>query len=155
MRSTAVGILVLGILFSCAPDKPKNLKANSTSSISGTWQLIKVETIQGGETTIDHYTNGIKGIKMFNETHFSFFQHDLEQGKDSTALFVSGGGSYTLVDGSYNEYLEYCNFREYENNSFEFQVAIKGDTLIQKGQEEVEEIGIDKYIIETYVRVEL
>lgn len=38
-------------------------------------------------------------------------------------------------------------------HSFEFQVAVKGDTLIQRGKEEVKAAGVDKYIIETYLRI--
>ena len=102
MRLALPSILLLGFLFSCTMDKQASTVKNTPSPIRGTWQLIKVETIQDSDTTIDHYTNGIKGIKMFNESHFSFFQHDLKQGKDSTALFVSGGGTYTLEDGSYS-----------------------------------------------------
>jgi len=121
-------------------------------SIMGTWQLLTVLTIEGEDSVLTDYTNGVKGIKMLNETHFAFFQHDLNQGKD-TAMYVSGGGPYTYVDGIYTEHLEYCNFRVYENNIFEFEVAVSGDTLIQKGEEEVPEAGIKKYIIETYARV--
>jgi len=50
--------------------------------------------------------------------------------------------------------LAYCNFREYEYNSFEFQIYVSGDTLIQRGEELVEEAGVNKYIIETYVRLQ-
>ena len=81
------------------------------------------------------------------------FQHDLNQGRDSSSLYVSGGGTYTFIDGIYTENLEYCNFREYENNSFSFEVSIMGDTLIQRGEEVVEEAGVDKYILETYIRL--
>jgi len=122
-------------------------------SMIGTWQLLTVLTIEGEDSVLTNYTQGVKGIKMLNATHFAFFQHDLNQGADSTALYVSGGGPYTFVDGIYTEHLEYCNFRFYENNTFQFEVAITGDTLIQRGEEEVEEVGISKYIVETYVRV--
>ena len=45
--------------------------------------------------------------------------------------------------------------RKYEiPYNFDFQVSIYGDTLIQRGEEEVVEIGVKKYIIETYLRVE-
>lgn len=152
MKRTIPLIGLIVFLISCS--NKAGHEGKTGSPIRGTWQLISVETIEGADTTLDLYTNGIKGIKMFNDTHFSFFQHDLTMGTDSTtALFVSGGGPYTLVDGQYKEHLEYCNFREYENHSFEFQVAVKGDTLIQRGKEEVKAAGVDKYIIETYLRI--
>ena len=123
------------------------------SSILGTWQLLTVLTIEGADSLLNDYTQGVKGIKMFNETHFAFFQHDLNQGKEKDSLYVSGGGPYTYKDGVYTEHLEYCNFRVYENNSFEFELFVTGDTLVQKGTEELAEAGVNKYIIETYVRV--
>jgi len=122
-------------------------------SIKGTWQLLTVLAIEGEDSVLTDYTQGVKGIKMLNDTHFAFFQHDLNQGED-TAIYVSGGGPYSFVDGIYTEHLEYCNFRVYENNTFEFEVEVLGDSLIQRGEEEVPEAGISKYIIETYVRVD-
>lgn len=129
-----------------------NVFPQNNYSIIGTWQLISVKTIEKGDTTFVDYTNGIKGIKMMNETDFAFFQHDLNQGKDSIATFVSGGGKYEFKNGKYTEHLEYCNFREYENHTFTFDVEIKGDTLIQQGIEELEEHGVKRYIFETYIR---
>jgi hypothetical protein len=125
-----------------------------TTSILGTWQLLSVLTIEGPDSIWTDYTGRIKGIKMFNETHFAFFQHDLNQGKESDSLYVSGGGPYTYEDGIYTEQLEYCNFRVYENNTFEFELSVSGDTMIQRGMEEVAEAGINKYIYETYVRID-
>lgn len=93
-------------------------------------------------------------IKILNDTHFSFLKHDLNKGKDSTAIFVAGGGTYTLTDNEYTEYLDYCNAREWEGNSFHFTVIIQNDTLIQSGREKVEGTGIDRIIIERYFRVE-
>ncbi len=154
MKTSIFLLLMCALVLSCVNRNPGETSSESDSPIYGTWQLLTVETIEGGEVSIDKYTEGIKGIKMFNESHFSFFQHDLSQGKDSMAVFVSGGGTYTLVDGIYTENLEYCNFREYEDNSFTFEVVVQGDTLLLRGEEVVEEAGVNKYIIETYVRVE-
>jgi len=136
----------------CTQESKSSTK--ETTSILGTWQLLSVLTIEGTDSVWTDYTQGIKGIKMFNETHFAFFQHDLNQGKESDSLYVSGGGPYTFKDGIYTERLEYCNFRVYENNTFEFELTVSGDTLIQKGMEEVVEAGVNKYIYETYVRVD-
>ena len=155
---TTVGSLIL-ILFllilvgeGCTGNSSQAPEATDPSMI-GTWQLLTVLTIEGEDSVLSDYTNGVKGIKMLNDTHFAFFQHDLNQGKD-TAIYVSGGGPYTFVNGIYTEHLEYCNFRVYENNIFEFEVEVFGDSLIQRGEEGVPEAGISKYIIETYVRVD-
>jgi len=146
-----------GCTGSSSPQNPSTMaeesSENSDPSITGTWQLLTVLTIEGEDSIMADYTNGVKGIKMLNDTHFAFFQHDLKKGTDSTELYVSGGGPYTFKDGIYTEHLEYCNFRVYENNTFSFEVAVNGDTLTQRGEEEVVEAGISKYIIETYLRI--
>ncbi len=136
------------------PIPEENASEEIGPSIIGTWQLLAVLTIEGQDSVLTEYTKGVKGIKMLNDTHFAFFQHDLDQGKKSDSLYVSGGGTYTFKEGIYTENLEYCNFRFYENNTFEFEVVVTGDTLIQRGEEEVAEAGVSKYIVETYVRVE-
>lgn len=152
---TLVGVACTG---NKSPDEPPAITLNPGDeqgpSMVGTWQLLTVLTIEGEDSVLTDYTQGVKGIKMLNDTHFAFFQHDLNQGADSTVMYVSGGGLYTYVDGIYAEHLEYCNFRVYENNIFEFEVEVLGDSLIQRGEEEVPEAGISKYIIETYVRVD-
>ena len=147
-----------GCTGSSSPQNPPELEEKASEetgpSMIGTWQLLTVLTIEGEDTVMTSYTEGVKGIKMLNETHFAFSQHDLNQGKESDSLYVSGGGTYTYKDGIYTENLEYCNFRFYENNTFEFEVVVTGDTLLQRGEEEVPEAGISKYIIESYVRVD-
>jgi len=79
-------------------------------------------------------------------------QHDLNKGKDSTAVFAAGGGSYTIKDSLYTEQLEYCSARNWEGNDFPFTVQIKNDTLIQSGVEKVESAGVNRINIEKYVR---
>lgn len=98
------------------------------------------------------YTKDISFIKIINETHFAFLQHDLNKGKDS-AVFVSGGGRYTLRDSLYTEHLEYCSARDWEGNDFTFTVAIAGDTLLQSGVEKVVSSGVDRINVEKYVKV--
>jgi hypothetical protein len=81
--------------------------------------------------------------------------HDLKKGKDSTAAYSSGGGSYTIKDSMYTEHLEYCSAREWEGNDFSFTMTIHGDTLIQKGNEIIESEGINRLNIEKYIRARL
>ena len=83
---------------------------------------------------------------------FTFFNNDLNNGKDSSAIFFGGGGKYTLKDSIYTESLEFFNNRQWENGKFEFTVKIKNDTLTQKGIEKVEKLGINRIITEKYVR---
>ena len=109
--------------------------------------------IEKGDTVVTDYTKNISFLKIINDTHFAFLQHDLNKGKDSTAVFVSGGGNYSLTDSLYIEHLEYCSARDWEGNDFTFTIAIKDDTLIQSGIEKVESAGVNRVNIEKYIRV--
>jgi hypothetical protein len=138
------------LLVSCG----KKISSDSKSMVplTGTWKLISGTLIENGDTTVTGYTKNVSFIKIINDTHFAFLQHDLTGGKDSSAVFVAGGGRYTLADSIYTEHLEYCNDRVWEGNDFSFVVTVKNDTLIQRGIEKVKEAGIDRMNIEMYVR---
>ena len=137
------------ICISCV-DKTHNLSANS---IEGTWKLISGTLIEKGDTSVTYYDKNVSFIKILNKTHFAFLQHDLKKGQDSSAIFVSGGGRYSLINNSYTEHLEYCSARDWEGNDFNFTISINGDTLIQTGVEKVENLGINRLNIEKYVRL--
>ncbi len=100
---------------------------------------------------------GQEMIKMITPTHFAFFLHDLNQGKDSSNIaYMSGGGTVTFKDGQYTENLNFCTAREWENHSFSFKLELKGDTLIQQGIEELKELGLGEenlLLIEKYIKV--
>jgi hypothetical protein len=124
-----------------------------TLPIRGTWKLLTGTLIEKGDTVVTDYTKNISFIKIINDTHFAFLHHDLAKGKDSAAVYSSGGGSYSLRDSLYTEHLEYCTAREWENNDFTFTLTIKNDTLVQSGVEKIAAEGIDRINIEKYVRV--
>ncbi len=138
------------VIFACSPRKEES---KITPPIVGTWKLLTGTLIEKGDTTITDYTKNLSFIKIINNTHFAFLNHDLSRGKDSSASFSAGGGAYELKDSSYTEHLEYCNAREWEGNDFHFTITIKDDTLIQRGVEKIESEGIDRLNIEKYVRV--
>ncbi|MDP5199514.1 hypothetical protein [Flavobacterium sp. DG2-3] len=142
----AMSILILIItITSCNSEKKQN-------PIEGTWRLISAETTEK-DSTFSTFNKNTKMIKIINSTHFAFMNHDLKNGKDSTtALYFAGGGKYTLKDSIYTENLEYFNNRDWENGKFEFVVKVQNDTLIQKGVEKLEKLGIDRIITEKYVR---
>lgn len=135
-------------LFSCNEKKP-----TEKNSVTGTWKLLEATVIEKGDTTITDYTKGRSFIKIINDTHFSFLQHDLNSGKDTTASFTAGGGSYSLQGNKYTEHLEYCNAREWEGHDFTFTVTMSGDTLVQSGEEKIESQGISRLNTEKYIRV--
>lgn len=130
----------------------KNVSRLDSNPLIGTWEMISAVTIKN-DSTFSNFNANQRMIKIINKTHFAFFRHDLNQGQDSTAVFVSGGGAYSLKNNQYQEHLEYCNYREWENNNFEFTIEIKNDTLIQSGIEKIEDINIEHKIIEKYIRI--
>jgi hypothetical protein len=136
------------VMASCKQDD----SAPVSNPLMGTWKLLKTTTVENGDTTVADYNKNMSFIKIINQTHFAFLQHDLNKGKDSTAQFVAGGGRYTLTGNTYKEQLEYCSAREWEGNDFTFKIDLKNDTLIQSGEERVESAGINRVTIEKYVR---
>ena len=149
MKAQITSIFILVALISCNT----KTKQESPKPIEGSWQLITGTLIEKGDTVVTDYTKNISFVKIINDTHFAFLQHDLKKGKDSTVVFASGGGKYTVNDSLYIEHLEYCSAREWEGNDFKFNYIIKKDTLIQKGIEKIESQGINRVNIEKYVRI--
>ena len=148
MKLTIGFIVILVITAACNSDKKQN-----QVPISGTWELISATTIEK-DTTFSTFNAKNKMIKIINSTHFAFLSHDLTAGKDTaTATYTAGGGTYTLKDSIYTEHLDYFIDRQWENNVFDFVVKIENDTLIQKGIEKIEKLGIDHIIIEKYKRI--
>ncbi|MEY3411991.1 MAG: hypothetical protein RIQ70_677 [Bacteroidota bacterium] len=140
------GIIALLFVF-CACEK------QSTSSLEGTWQLISATSTEK-DSTFSTFNPKVKMIKIINASHFAFLSHDITGAKDSTrAAYTAGGGSYTLKDSLYSENLEYFIDPQWENHKFEFVVKIQNDTLVQKGVEKLEKLGIDRVIVEKYVRL--
>ena len=119
----------------------------------GTWKLLTGTLIEKKDTTVTDYTKNTSFIKIINDSHFAFLQHDLKKGKDTAAVFVAGGGAYTLKGNQYTEHLQYCSAREWEGNDFTFTISINNDTLTSKGVEKVQGTGIDRINIERYVKM--
>lgn len=152
MKVLTCSIFIILLLSACATGTRKGTDKFSLP-LQGTWKLVTATVIEDTDTTVTDYTTSLSFIKIINDSHFAFLGHDLTQGKDSAAFFVAGGGRYSLADSIYTEYLEYCTDRPWEGNEFSFVVSIKGDTLIQRGMEQVEEAGVNYLNIEQYVRV--
>ena len=146
----AIGVFFM--LLSCQENKPTGQPTEN--ELKGTWQLISGTLIEKGDTTFTDYTAKNKMIKIINDTHFAFINHDVNKGKDSSAMFSAGGGRYELKGGQYTEYLEFCNDRAWEGNAFQFNVTIRNDTLTQTGMETIEATKVNRMNIEKYVRVQ-
>jgi len=150
MKLTFSLFVISLVVLSCTKKTPKEEK----SPIVGTWKLFRGTLIEDGDTTVTNYTSDLSFIKIINDSHFAFLQHDLSKGNDTaTAVFVAGGGAYALRGNIYEEHLEYCSARDWEGNDFKFTVTIRNDTLIQRGVEKVENAGVDRINEERYVRL--
>ena len=151
MKVKIIFLLCCAFLMSCGNETVKGKSIQIL--LTGTWKLITGTLIEKGDTTVTDYTKNTNFIKIINDTHFAFLQHDLKKGKDSSAVFVAGGGRYSLKDSSYTEHLEYCNAREWEGNDFPFTITVINDTLVIRGVEKVESAGLNRINIEKYTRL--
>lgn len=153
MKLSLSFIFITVMLIACGVKTENAESVEPVIPLVGTWELISGTSIVKEDTSFTDYQKNQKMIKIINPTHFAFLRHDLNKGKDSAAIFVSGGGRYSLRGDQYTEYLDFCNDREWEGQNFHFTVLIKNDTLIQSGKEKIESQGIDRLIIEKYARV--
>lgn len=155
MKSVIGLVILISSLISCQAKNDtatsKETQKETPKALEGTWKLVKGTLVEKGDTTVTDYTKNISFIKIINNTHFAFLQHDLSKGKNADSIFVAGGGKYSLKDSTYTEHLEYCNARAWEGNDFTFTVTINNDTLTQHG---IEKVGdIERLNTEKYVRV--
>ncbi len=112
MKSIPDVLLIVVILIGCLGKKDGDNSKSGITPIAGTWKLLTGTLLEKGDTVITNYTKNISFIKIINDTHFAFLQHDLNKGKDSVPVYVSGGGTYSLNDSTYIEHLEYCSARD-------------------------------------------
>ncbi|MBL7817184.1 MAG: hypothetical protein JNL70_19325 [Saprospiraceae bacterium] len=152
MKIINIALSVSLLMASCNTQSIEN-KSKSVNPLLGTWKLQTGVLIEKGDTTTTDYTKEVSFIKIINDTHFAFIQHDLAKGKGAKPVFSAGGGSYTFSDSTYTEHLEYCNERAWEDNKFSFTITVRGDTLVQKGVEKIEGTDVNRLNIETYVKV--
>jgi hypothetical protein len=154
MKFKPVGLLSLSaIIFLSACSAPVEKKETATNPIIGTWQLVSGATITKGQSQANSYPKDQQMIKIVNETHFAFLNHIINTAKDSSNKFDAGGGSYTLKGDQYTEHLDYYKDKAWEGKPFTFTITFSGDTLIQKGVEKIEGTGIDRTVIEKYLKV--
>lgn len=144
INALCICITVTG-LFAC--------KQQEKNKLNGTWKLISSESITNGQSKKTYPVKDQEMIKMFNDTHFSFFKHDIHKGKTSEAVFDAGSGTYSLKGNVYKEHLAYCNYRDWENHDFIFDLTIKQDTIIQRGIEKIDSLNVNREIVEVYVRM--
>lgn len=153
MRTIPTSLILFAVILLVSCQSPVREPAAATNPINGTWRLFRGITITKGDSVVTDYTKDQTMIKIINDTHFAFLKHDQAPKKDSSNHFDAGGGSYTLTGNQYTEHLDYYIDHNWEAKTFNFTITINNDTLIQKGREKVEGTGIDREIIEKYIRV--
>lgn len=146
--------LFIGLIIATScQQKETKVEKKTDQPLIGTWHLVSSKSITKGDTTVTTPPKDQEMVKIFNNTDFAFFTHDLKKGKVAKPVFDSGSGTYTLQGNNYSEHLAYCNYRDWENRDFKFTVQFKNDTLIQSGIEKIDSLNIDHEIIEIYVKM--
>ena len=153
MKSKIAILLISSILMACSNSSTKKAGETKVNPLVGTWKMFSSTLIEKGDTTNTEFSKDLSFIKIINDSHFAFMQHDLKKGKDTAAVYSSGGGTYTYDGTTYAEHLEYCSAREWEGHDFKFTMTLNGDTLIQKGTEIIESEGINRENTERYVKL--
>ena len=129
-------------------DQEMNTLKQEINPLEGTWKMTYAEIRENDSVQVKNL-DSTDFIKIINKSHFAFFNQD----RGTQENFTAGAGTYTFDGSEYVEHLEFINFVDYRRHSFSFDVEIKGDSLIQQGYEKIEASGIDRYILEKYVRM--
>ena len=147
--------LLAALLYSSCKENTHAGEPKDATQIQGTWKLVSNIMITKGDTVIAYPVKGKEELmlKMYTDSHFSFFTHDTKQGKTKDSVFTAGAGTYKLHGEDYSEHLEFCNLREWENHDFNFKLTVVEDTLVQRGVERIDSLNVNREIIETYVRL--
>lgn len=138
----SVLIILIATFFSCQEQPNSN-------PIVGTWKLVYAETNENDSITLKDLRN-TQFVKIINDTHFAFFN----QQNNGNENYYGGAGTYTLSNNDYEETLSFTSVEAIKNHRFPFKINIKGDSLIQSGVEQIKEAGIDRTIIEKYIRIQ-
>src|SRR5215467_3249966 len=103
MRHLLIFPAALLALASCNQNAP----TSAESPLNGSWRLVSSKSIVKKDTTDTSPKKGIEDLKIYNDTHFTFFAHNVD--KSIPASYDSGAGTYTLKGENYTEHLQYCS----------------------------------------------
>lgn len=150
MKLFIIKVFILFAIYSCHQEKPASEfpVTSGENSIEGTWKLVYADIKEKDSLQIKDLSN-TKFIKIINESHFAFFNQD----HGSSENFMAGAGTYTFNGTDYIETLDFIASPDYRGHVFPFKAEVKGDSLIQQGHEKIEEAGLDRYILEKYIRI--
>ena len=92
MKRLMLGFAIAFAVVSLARSQTSGSDATK-SPLDGTWELVSGQTLP----------EGVRDIKIISAGHFIFVAYETESGK---ALYT-GGGTYTLNGGDYNEHMDF------------------------------------------------
>ena len=150
MKNAILLLVMLFLIISCSENKKIEppIEADQKSTIEGSWKLVYAHIEENDSIAVKDIDKS-DFIKIINANHFAFFNQD----KGSSENFVAGGGTYTYNGKDYIETLDFISAVDYRGHVFPFKAEVKGDSLIQQGHEKIEEAGLDRYILEKYIRI--
>ena len=150
MKNTLLLIVISLTILSCSGEKKIESAANNKEEnlIEGSWKLVYAHIEENDSIQVKDLDK-TDFIKIINADHFAFFNQD----KGSSENFMAGGGTYTFDGNDYIETLDFISAVDYRGHVFSFKAEVKGDSLIQQGHEKIEEAGLDRYIVEKYIRI--
>lgn len=150
MKNTLLQLVTLLLIFSCSEKKEiePTIDLVQKNNIEGSWKLVYAHIEENDSIQVKNLAKA-DFIKIINADHFAFFNQD----KGSSENFVAGGGTYTYDGKDYVETLDFISAVDYRGHVFPFKAEVKGDSLIQQGHEKIEEAGLDRYILEKYIRI--
>ena len=145
-----IQLLIIFMFLSCVKESTgyKTPENENKNPIEGSWKLVYADIKENDSLQIKDLSK-TDFIKIINGSHFAFFNQ--EQGTSEN--FMAGAGTYTFNGADYAEKLDFINAPDYRGHIFPFKVEIKGDSLIQQGHEKIEAAGLDRYILEKYIRI--
>ena len=150
MKIIVFQIFIIILFIGCSKKTQSSESVNNStkSKIEGSWKLVYADIKENDSLQIKDLSN-TDFIKIINADHFAFFN----QKRGSSDEFMAGGGTYTFNGSDYTETLNFINAPSYRGHEFPFKVEIKGDSLIQQGHEKIEAAGLDRFILEKYIRI--
>lgn len=150
MKTFIIQVCTLFVLVSCHQEKTTSELPSKSgeNSIEGTWKLVYADIKENDSLQIKDLSK-TKFIKIINASHFAFFNQD----EGTSENFMAGAGTYTFNGTDYIETLDFIASPDYREHVFPFKAEVKGDSLIQQGHEKIEAAGLDRYILEKYIRI--
>ncbi|MCX6334759.1 MAG: hypothetical protein NT092_10735 [Bacteroidia bacterium] len=119
-KSVFLSLIIALIIGSCSQEK--------NSPIEGAWKLIS-----GNYTTpdtVENYPLSSNNMKIIDKKYFSTIWQDTTMDKSNWWSSGFNGGTYTIENGVYTEYLLYFSLPSNIGNKAAFKAEIKNDTLI-------------------------